>query len=470
VQIQSGFEKGEYDMKFQLKADGPQILFRPPTGGISMGSVQSDYATGGKDIELSFTAGPLSGSTIKGAFSPWEPSDETEQFAFYFGAPSDDKPASIQAAMNGTGQTVYVLSRCGHGSVKCDFNSVFTTTTPLFDEAQTKDPCNTHGDCSSCLGDKTGLCGWCSQNVVYKDGTPGARCAGFDKTGSPLGWQCSGLFSKDQCQDFGCDWKDIKNPKCMPGTGSQTKDDCSKACKAPVTQYACDSSSKTCKECNMHYCTTDKDCPGSYCNINGVGPWSCHGAVSAGCSDKARCDSLLKTNCSAAESTVKCDTYSGKCVPVPKGTPGATTAYECAHQCKGARPTGTYRAVAINSGFLRGEFDFTFYDDNTVHWRDTSGRVTVAALHSGAEAVESGAVAVDGTVTKSGDSILPVGKKFYSIMKRDENGDDGIGKFIFHGFDTAPVASFADAMGKTEWIMVGCKTKENCDFSKVEVN
>jgi hypothetical protein len=473
VQIQTDFGAGEYDFKFQSKKDGPQVLFRPPQGATSWGSVLSDYSAGGRDIQLSFTAGPLSGTTLSGAFDPWEPSDETEQFAFYFGAPNDDKPDTIHTAMNGTGATVYTMSKCGHGSVNCDFDSVFTTAStvkPLFMEL-VKDPCNANADCSSCIGDSSKLCGWCSQNVVYKDGTPGKQCAGFDKTGKPLGWQCSGLFSKYQCQDYGCDWTNMKAPKCMPGKGTQTQSDCSKTCKAPTPQFQCDASKKMCTPCDMKYCTSDKQCPGSYCNIHGTGPWSCHGGVPSGCMDEARCNSVAKTNCSSADTTVKCDGYSGKCIPVPAGTPGAQTQYECEHHCKGARPTGTYRAVNIAAKFKRGEYDFTFYDDNTLHWRDPSGLVTVASLKSGAEAVEKDAFAVDGTVTKSGDpQNFPVGTKVYSIMKRDEQGNDGIGKFIFHGFDLSPVASFADAMSKTEWIMVGCKTGENCDFSKVQVN
>jgi hypothetical protein len=470
VQIQQSFEAGEYDMKFQSKKDGPQVLFRGPTGGVSWGSVESNAATGGRDLSLQFTAGPLQGTTLKGAFDPWEPSPETEQFAFYFGAPTDDKPASIHVAMNGTGQTVYVMARCAAKATNCDFDTVFTTQeqlvfagTPL-----AKDPCSPHKDCSGCLADSSKLCGWCSQNVVYKDGTAGSQCAGFDASGKPLGWQCSGLFSKDQCQDYGCDWTDIKNPKCMPGKGTLAKSDCETSCKPPTPQFKCDATKKMCTPCDMHYCTSDKQCPGSYCNMAGRGPWSCHGATEPGCMDQARCASLAKANCSTTSSFVKCDRYAGKCIPVPKGTPNATTAYECAHKCTGSRPTGTYRAVAINSKFTRGEYDFTFYDDNTVHWRDPDGVVTVAALTSGSEVVEKDAVPVDGTITKSGDPTV-VGKRFYAILKRDAQGNDNIGKFIFQGFDFAPVATFDAAMTKTEFVMVGCKPKEECDFSKVEV-
>lgn len=397
--------------------------------------------------------------------------------AFYFGAPGDAKPTDITVAMNGTGKTVYMLARCSPKATKCSFDSVFAATPALtkvsFMDAvvplsMVVDPCNPNGNCAACVGDKSGLCGWCSQKVVYEDGTPGAQCAGFDKTGKALGWQCAGKFSKTDCSDYGCDFTNPAAPKCMPGKGSLSKTDCATECKPPVAQYTCDEKTKSCQPCDMHYCTSDKQCPGSYCNKgSGAGPFSCHGAVPAGCMDQKSCSG----SCNSTETFSLCDKYAGKCMPVKAGTPGAQTKYECEHTCVGSRPTGTYRGVAINTGFLRGEYDFTFYDDNTMHWRAPDGKVVVASLKAGNEAVEPDAIAVDGLITKADDKSM-VGKKIYLIMKHDDQGNDGIGKFIFNGFDFAPVKTFDDAMGKTEWIMLGCKYKDgekDCDFTKVEV-
>jgi hypothetical protein len=123
--------------------------------------------------------------------------------------------------------------------------------------------------------------------------------------------------------------------------------------------------------------------------------------------------------------------------------------------------------VAINGGFKRGEYDFTFYDDNTLHWRSPDGKVSVAKLHGGSETVQSDATSIDGTITKSDDPKM-VGKKIYTLMKKDEQGNDNVGKFIFNGLDFAPVETFAAAMSKTEWVMIGCKDDE-CDFSSAKV-
>eukprot|EP00658_Telonema_sp_P-2_P012876 TRINITY_DN148_c0_g1_i3.p2 TRINITY_DN148_c0_g1~~TRINITY_DN148_c0_g1_i3.p2 ORF type:complete len:304 (-),score=93.87 TRINITY_DN148_c0_g1_i3:294-1205(-) len=279
----------------------------------------------------------------------------------------------------------------------------------------------------------------------------------------PLGWQCLGVFSKSECADYSCDWSNIKAPKCMKGLGKETKDECTQGCKPPVSQFSCNSTTKKCDPCNMHYCTSDKQCPGSYCNIQGAGPWSCHGEVPSGCQDQASCT----TSCGAEEQYAICDTYAGKCNPVPAGTPNATTAYECSHKCLESKPLGTYRAVAINSKFVRGEYDFTFYDNNTLHWRAPDGKVSVASLKGSVEPVEDGAISVEGTVIKSDDATI-VGKKVYSLFKRDDQGNDSIVKNIFMGFSFAPVASFDAAMSALEWVHLGCKNAE-CNFDSAIV-
>eukprot|EP00656_Telonema_subtile_P045034 TRINITY_DN512_c0_g2_i2.p1 TRINITY_DN512_c0_g2~~TRINITY_DN512_c0_g2_i2.p1 ORF type:complete len:454 (+),score=141.60 TRINITY_DN512_c0_g2_i2:499-1860(+) len=452
-------------MKFQKKAAGPQVSFRGSEGHVSTGSLTSDYSSGGRSLSLDFSTGALAGVKLNGGFNPWEPSPETEQTAFFFGAPSEAAPLDIHAAMNGTGSTVYALSRCGHGAAQCDFDSVFPSLLEVM--PMTVDPCNPNANCSSCIGDASGLCGWCSTEVQYKDGTPGAQCAGFDSTGKPLGWQCLGVFSKSECSDYKCDWTDIKNPMCVKGAGSQTKEECSSGCKPPVAQYSCDNSTKTCVACDMHYCTSDKQCPGSYCNIQGAGPWSCHGAVAPGCADQASCAG----SCGAEEQYAICDTYAGTCNPVPKGTPNATTAYECSHSCLNKKPLGTYRAVAINTGFVRGEYDFTFYDDNSLHWRAPDGKVSVASVKGSQQPVEADAISIEGTVTKSDDATI-VGKKIYALFKKDEQGNDGIVRNIFLGLSFSPVASFDSAMAQLEWVALGCKADApagECNFDAVAV-
>ena len=61
-----------------------------PDGQISTGTLQTD-STVSTNILLAFQTGPMAGVTLRGGYSPWEPSDVTEQQAFFFGAPNAEK-------------------------------------------------------------------------------------------------------------------------------------------------------------------------------------------------------------------------------------------------------------------------------------------------------------------------------------------------------------------------------------------
>eukprot|EP00939_MAST-03C_sp_MAST-3C-sp1_P000874 g874.t1 len=510
ILISTGFDMGEFDFKFQKRSDGPQVTFKGPGGAVSTGSVTSTVGT--RDLTLTYSAGPLSGSTYNGGYDAWEPaSPDTLQMGFYFGAPSQPKPDTLNDAMAGKGDTVYVMSKCDpHADEKkCDFASVFSSSSKrmLKTDLETtllrgsnavtgsvtsaiagflrdvvvaatgKDPCSVHPTCGECIADPSNLCGWCDSPVTYDDNSTGTQCAGFDSSGKPLGWTCNGTFHKDSCADYGCDWSDIENPTCKECNDkdncTMTKDKCAANCKPPPELYKCDNATKTCKPCKSSYCTKDADCPGSYCQKSGFGPWQCHGGSTAGCSDNSTCS----TNCPVKpqnESYYKCDQYSGQCQQVDKNASGATTQYECEHECKAAAPTGTWRGVEVSHGFARGEFDFTFYDDATVHWRDASGKTYVAQFDGlNLTKAQDGTVTVGGNVTKSDDSSkLPVGTVVDAAFRMDVAGNDGVAQFLFWGQSTdgAPVQTFDDAMLKSAFVLVACKEGQaNCDFSSATV-
>merc|ERR1712196_33366 len=64
----------------------------------------------------------------------------------------------------------------------------------------------------------------------------------------------------------------------------------------PTTQRL--SATPVCKTCKVVWCTTSKDCPGSYCQIHGPGPWTCHGG-------KGPCPVKDKKNCNSTCSPPK---------------------------------------------------------------------------------------------------------------------------------------------------------------------
>ena len=190
VQIQEGYGSGEYDLRFNNSVNSSQVQFRGPQGDVSNGDVEATPGT--QNLVLTFTSGPLANTILRGLYSPWEPSVDTLTMAYAFGAPNEDAPDSIETAMKGNGSTVYVLSSCNpHTDTKhCDFSSVFEEEEEKEDELLTflssflrdhpKDPCAVHPTCGTCIGDASQLCGWCTSNVTYNNGSDvGARCAGY---------------------------------------------------------------------------------------------------------------------------------------------------------------------------------------------------------------------------------------------------------------------------------------------------
>jgi len=133
-----------------------------------------------------------------------------------------------------------------------------------------------------------------------------------------------------------------------------------------------------------------------------------------------------------------------------------------------AKPIGTWRSVAVSAGFKRGEYDFTFYDDNTLHIRDVDGKVTVAAMKGSSQPVEGDATSVEGTVTKSEDPTI-MGKKIYALFKHDDQGNDSIAKNLFFGMGFTPVKSFDAAMASLNFVFLGCKDPAQCNFDSVVV-
>jgi hypothetical protein len=468
-QIQKSFDMGEYDFKFQKKADGPQVMYKKAGGDVSSGSLTTDVAQGGKNMVITYATGPLKGSVYSGAFHPWEPSDETEQDAFYFGSPNNDPPADIDTAMKGAGSTVYNMARCGGHASLCDFSSVFSSTDLASRDDPITDPCTGYPTCTECINADKAVCGWCSTRVVYGKSTVGTQCAGFDNTGKPLNWVCTGTFNKDACADYGCDWTDIKNPKCAvcadPTTCVLTKDDCTAACVPPPVNYRCDNSTgkPQCSECPSQYCNSDKDCPNSYCNKHGIGPWSCHGSVPGGCTNINACNSTCGQ---AVESKYLCDKYSGQCTPTSNDNPHGVSKYECSHQCKGVQPLGTWRGIEISKSFTDGEYDFTFYDDSTLHVRMPDGTIGISNV-TGVNMTETDVgVTISGSVVSGPDE----GASFNGLFKIDTAGNDDIANMLFWGQAAGPVTTFDQAMAGKEFVMVGCKkTYDLCDFSSAAV-
>jgi hypothetical protein len=130
---------------------------------------------------------------------------------------------------------------------------------------------------------------------------------------------------------------------------------------------------------------------------------------------------------------------------------------------------GVYRAIAINSNFERGEWDFSFYSNSSAHWVGPSGKYSELALSGSTQVVEHGAFAVEATVTRSDDPGMQ-GKTLYALFRPDVQGNDGIVNNLFLGVSMDPVGTFDAAMAQNEWVAISCRGNvEGCDFSSVQV-
>jgi len=97
------------------------------------------------------------------------------------------------------------------------------------------DYCMNFSTCSPCISQLT--CGWCSNYVVYNDGTVGRNCAGFNPNGGKKPFVCSGTFSSDSCKvdpkTYECEPKSKKCIVSQPGAGTDLKT-CEAFCSRPL--------------------------------------------------------------------------------------------------------------------------------------------------------------------------------------------------------------------------------------------
>lgn len=101
---------------------------------------------------------------------------------------------------------------------------------PVF--AAAVDSCSQYKtSCTACLAHT--LCGWCSQNVVYKNGEAGTQCAGFNANGQQNDFTCTGTYVTDKCvPGWQCNASSQQCVPTQPGEGIPSKKACEASCKA----------------------------------------------------------------------------------------------------------------------------------------------------------------------------------------------------------------------------------------------
>jgi len=441
VQIDADYKAGEFT--WDIHEDGSVIIEEPDatkTDGKITEAINNKLviSTGGFSYNVTWKA--------------WEPTAETEQVAFSWAPAGAAEPASTSKAMNGGGYDVYAMQKCKEQvGPQCNFSKALDVTaqrpvrvitaadrnlrgddlgfTPI-------DHCNSNMHCSTCLNDPSGLCGWCDTPVVYADGQKGAQCAGVNSHGkADPSWICNVRYRKDSCEDYTCDFSDPGNPTCkqLPdGQPGISKQKCESGCQIPNGLYKCNNATFTCDKCDVEYCTTDKDCPNSYCQIDTSkpGPYICHGGMPDGCSSAGSCNAT----CS---------------VPI----------------------IGVWRGIEVSNNFARGEWDFTADSTGTLMWRDPTGKVTSAQIHGGDQSAVSAGTAIT-LVSDSGEVLaFAVATTRKGIFALDKNGNENIVDMVTLAFSTTEQPTdFAMAMKDSEFVLLACdETSVTCSFDKSKV-
>lgn len=174
------------------------------------------------------------------------------------------------------------------------------------------DTCAAHTNCKDCAG--VNGCGWCSEAVIYADGTKGPQCA---SPSSSKAFTCSGLYSTDQCLvGYVCDQASGACRQGLPGQG-KSKAECDITCTVGPVQkvYGCVNGTKTCVE-------VPAGTPGS--------------------GSRTQCT----TSCWSPTATVyKCNGQTKKCEAVPVGTAGAASKEVC--EAKGC-DTGDWKCDPVS--------------------------------------------------------------------------------------------------------------------------
>jgi hypothetical protein len=435
VQVDKDWQGGEFTWNFQ-----PQLVVTLTWGSrFAKGKMSCPVNNA---FSIAWDAGFLSGETWTGLYSSWQQGPETAEFAFAFATNSSiTAPISITEAMAGNGYKVFSTSRCLKGK-NCAFSaSKKALVSPNHVAVRglyfANDPCNAFATCSACLAAPTGLCGWCDTPVVYDDGSKGYNCAGFTAEGkSNPPWTCHLKYRRESCFDYYCDWANPAAPTCkqLPaGQSGLPKDECKLGCKQAQGLYRCNNQTFTCEHCDVKYCNTDLDCPGSYCQIDHSkpGPYICHGGLPDGCDTQQKC--------------------SGGCLPPDWGY--------------------TWRGVAVNSGYSAGEYDFTFYSaQNQVAFRTPSGGKVVADIHLGQQATVSEGTAITlKVVSASAGTGFAAGDHFYGLYEIVVSDKDKNLKFMFMAFGQSQPGNFDAAQKDFSFMLQTCYDAAGCDFTPAKV-
>jgi len=229
------------------------------------------------------------------------------------------------------------------------------------------DSCGAYPDCQDCVSHSK--CGWCSDPVLYQNGTKGARCAGFNSPTNSTPFVCTGVYSTGQCvSGYKCDTKKYQCVKTLPGQGEPLAK-CQANCTTTGKTFVCDPTNHTCVIANaghgkahdvcMKECAPPTSSPNPSHPHHSVHPHSSHPQSHSPTS-------------SPAASTYACNHTTWTC---DKATVGhGSSKSVCEASCKKPTPkpgpptdlVGVWRGIQIQLGYEQGESDLDLEKDGNV--------------------------------------------------------------------------------------------------------
>lgn len=445
---------------------------------------------------------------------------ETQGIAIAIQRPESKQapPSNVLDAMGDNNYDVFVMVKCTPWGSGCDFSPDFKAADALRAEELAKfemlmkrkeaaesrklagkpmDECTSYGDCTSCLGDASGVCGWCDGVVTDMDGNvicgeDGNGCCG----GSDGFSQCTLTYRK-LCP-VTCDYgetgltptcKEASTQEVLAGNTYATCDDMP-WCTTEIYQY-CDEDEESCKtlyskeECEAEpQCDTkNPSCDGEVCKkISYIFCDEVLGCQSTDskeeCDANPACDSddtsatCNPTEC-AASMFYTCDADKLECIPhtgPAPNTPYFNTTKECEEACVSKDISGVWRGLEINSGYVKNEWDFSITETAMTFKSVESGEVFEATYVIGDAIEPSPYASAKLTVTMSSGEVL------VGVINNDRDEQTARGpvtKFMYIGLPTVAstaAKSFDAAMatGFQEFVLIACLDdgiENGCDFS-----
>jgi len=421
--------------------------------------------------------------------------------------------------MGDTQFDVLSMIQCNsYGTSGCDFSKSFALASKVMKPLPVKakhavegrtleellapaatDSCTAYGDCDTCLGDASGVCGWCDGVVTDINGNVVCGSDGNGCCGGSDGFSYCNVAFRKTCPVV-CDYTDWINPSCRSATskeinaGTQTFNECTDMpwCSSTVYQY-CDEDAFQCKTVyTEEECNADPDCDVN--NPAGCDSASCKQTTYIFCdevlgcqstTDKDECDanpscdsSNTKGTCDptkcAAQVFYTCDEKEFKCTPhtgpLPP-TPYFNSTDDCEAACVSVDLTGVWRALRVDTGYVADEWDFAFTATTVKYVSRATGDSFSGTYVIGDAIAGSSYAAAALTVTLSNGNVL---RGVVSNDRSEDSAKGPVAKFLYvalpQSSQAAAITSFEQGMGaqNQEFVLMACLgdgIEQGCDFT-----